>query len=157
MYSAGLLSNATSTVVDLNEFEMPIYSVDREQDLGFPDAARRFSDRIAESDGIVISLAEHNGTYTAAFKNVLDWASRIHAGKLWQEKPMLVLSTSPGGRGGATVLNLALNHWPFMAGDIKANFSLPFFGKNFSAQDGIVDEELKKTLLQAVSSFEVAI
>lgn len=155
-YAASLLHQVELTTIDLNDFEMPIYSTDREAE-GFPEAAQNFVKLIGESDGVLLSLAEHNGTYTAAFKNVLDWSSRVVGGKLWQNKPMLILSSSPGGRGGATVMNLALNHWPFMAAAIKANFSLPMFQENFDAEKGIITEGLKNELLAQIAIFEKAI
>ncbi len=55
---------------------MPIYSEDRENDGGIPDQAQRFLKIIQDADGIILSLAEHNGSYTSAFKNILDWTSR---------------------------------------------------------------------------------
>ena len=56
---------------------MPIYSDDRKRLDGIPEKAYEFKNLIKDSDGIVISLAEHNGSYTAAFKNIYDWISVI--------------------------------------------------------------------------------
>ncbi|MBL0101186.1 MAG: NAD(P)H-dependent oxidoreductase [Saprospiraceae bacterium] len=36
-------------------------------------------DSIALCDLLIISLAEHNGSYSASFKNILDWASESMA------------------------------------------------------------------------------
>lgn len=155
-FTASLMSNANVNLIDLNNFEMPIFNVDRESENGYPKLAHDFSKLIGESDGVIVSLAEHNGTYTAAFKNILDWSSRINAGKLWQNTPMLVLSTSPGGRGGATVIGLATSHWKFMAANIVGQFSLPFFNDNFS-ENGITDEDMLKALKSELAKFEAAI
>ena len=57
--------------------------------------------------------------------------SRID-GKLWSDKPMLLMATSPGARGGATVLEIAKGRFPYMGGNIVADFSLPSFDDNFS-------------------------
>ena len=54
----------------LNDFEMPIYSEDLQRDSGIPVKAFNFKRVISSSDGIIISLAEHNGSYTSAFKNI---------------------------------------------------------------------------------------
>jgi NAD(P)H-dependent FMN reductase len=81
--------------------------------------------------------------------------SRID-GKLWSNKPMLLMATSPGGRGGATVLEIAKGRFPFMGGNIIAEFSLPFFGKNFS-EDGLLDAELNEALTNEIAKFEKAI
>ena len=109
-------------------------------------------DKIKAADGIVISFAEHNGAYSTAFKNLFDWMSRID-GKLWSEVPMLLLATSPGGRGGQTVLDIAAGRFPYMGGNIAATFALPSFGDNFSAE-GITDPELDASFQEALSAFK---
>ena len=77
-YTAGLVTGAEVETLDLNDFEMPIYSEQREKNQGIPELAHRFFNKISESDAVVISFAEYNGTYTAAFKNIFDWVSRIN-------------------------------------------------------------------------------
>ena len=140
-YVANQIENAEVTVLDLNDFEMPIYSIDREKSSGIPDLAVQFKDHIKESDGLVISFAEHNGAYTVAFKNVMDWMSRLE-GSVWENKPMFLLSTSPGGRGGKSVLTLAQNSFQFMNKNTLVGFALPSFHKNFSDKQGILDDML---------------
>ena len=142
-------------VLDLNDFELPLYGIDYEIAHGIPDNAQKFLDEIIASDGIVLSLAEHNGAYSTAFKNIFDWMSRID-GKLWNDKPMLLMATSPGGRGGATALEIAKGRFPYMGGNIVADFSLPFFGKNFS-EEGILDLDLNEALNNEIAKFEKAI
>ena len=75
-YAAGELGDHQVRILDLNDYEMPIYSFDRQQ-AGFPEQAQAFLEEIKAADGVVISLAEHNLNFTTAFKNVLDWVSRI--------------------------------------------------------------------------------
>ena len=70
---------------------MPIYSEDLHRSSGIPEKALGFKREISNSDALVISLAEHNGSYTAAFKNVYDWISVIEA-DVWCSKPILLLS-----------------------------------------------------------------
>ena len=151
-FAGSLVSESELNVLDLNEFEMPIYSQDREEADGIPEAAEKFVDQVKASDGIVISLAEHNGSYTAAFKNIFDWASR-HQQKVWSDKPMLVMATSPGGRGGATVLDAAAATFPHLGGNVVATFSLPSFYDNFEDGSGITNAELKSSLGEAVAKF----
>lgn len=54
-------------LIDLNDYSMPVFSVDLEKQ-GFPDQAHGFLKQIEESDIIICSLAEHNRSYSAAFK-----------------------------------------------------------------------------------------
>lgn len=154
-YTAGQVNNAEATVLDLNDFELPVYGIDYETEHGIPENAQRFLDLIKSADGLVLSLAEHNGAYATVFKNIFDWMSRID-GKLWSDVPMLLMATSPGGRGGATVLEIAKGRFPYMGGNIVADFSLPSFGQNLS-DEGITDVALRKTFEQAVKAFESSI
>ena len=139
-YAANQVAGGEVNLVDLNDFEMPIYSIDRELENGFPEEVKQFAKHIEEADGIVVSFAEHNGCYSAAFKNIFDWTSRYQKG-VWLDRPMLLLSTSPGPRGAKTILEIAANKFKFMNKNTLAAFSLPSFGQNFS-EEGIKDAEL---------------
>ena len=88
-YVANRMAPKEAILIDLNEFEMPIYSEDREQEIGIPDKAHEFKKLVNESIGIIISLAEHNGSYTSAFKNIYDWISVIET-KVWGNKPLIL-------------------------------------------------------------------
>ncbi|MFK8021595.1 MAG: NADPH-dependent FMN reductase [Pseudomonadales bacterium] len=129
-YAANLVSGAEVELLDLNDYEMPLFSIERELALGQPELALAFRQKIAEADALVISFAEHNGSYSVAYKNLFDWTSRID-GKVFQGKPVVYLSTSPGGRGGAGVLAAAANSAPHFGAELIANMSVPSFFDNF--------------------------
>jgi chromate reductase len=149
-YAAHLFQNATVEVLDLNDYEMPIYSTDREKENGVPQLAIDFFTKITQADILVVSLAEHNGAYATAFKNVFDWVSR-HNNKLFQQKPLLLLATSPGPRGGMAVLEIAKDRFPRHDAQLIGTFSLPSFNDNF--QDGkISNPELDAELRSIVDS-----
>jgi len=152
VYASNLINSVEVEVLDLNDYNLPIYGIDIENEQGIPKDAHRFLDKIKSTDGIVLSLAEHNGTYATVFKNLFDWMSRID-GKLWSDKPMLLMATSPGARGGATALEIAKGRFQYMGGNIVGSFSLPSFGDNFS--DGkITIEEFNSQLLVEVKQLE---
>jgi len=140
--------------VDLNDFEMPIYSEDRQAESGIPSLAQDFKNKIKACDGIIISFAEHNGSYTAAFKNIIDWVSVIEK-DLWEQKPMLLMATSPGKRGGKTLLELAVSDFPHRGGKVHSHFVLPSFYATFDR--GIKDPVLKMEFEAASSVFEKAL
>lgn len=152
VYTASKVKNATVEVVDLNVYELPLYGVDYETENGIPEKAEKLSEVIESSDGLVISLAEHNGSYTVAFKNTIDWLSRIDI-KVWKDKPILLLATSPGGRGGKMVLETAKTSFPFIGGNVVADFSLPNFYHNFK-ENGISDNALQAELIEQIQLFE---
>ncbi|MCE3076094.1 MULTISPECIES: NADPH-dependent FMN reductase [Chryseobacterium] len=157
-YAASIFENAEVEVVDLNPFEMPIYKHERELANGVPQEAKDFAAKIDGANLLLVSLPEHNGTYSTAFKNVFDWVSRIKDRTVWNEVPMLLMSAAPGARGGAGVLEAATKRFPFHGGNIVETFSLPFFNDNFdkSAQKISNDEkdsELREKI-QKISAIE---
>jgi NAD(P)H-dependent FMN reductase len=152
-YVAELIDDGNVTTLDLNDFEMPIYSIDKEKNDGIPDQAKKFKRQIETHDAVVLSLAEHNGSYSTAFKNILDWSSRLE-GPLWGNTPMFLLSTSPGKRGGATVTQLALAYLPRMAAQIVAQFSLPSFRLNYSEEHGLSNSELFADFMIQLEAFQ---
>lgn len=151
-YAASQIEGAHVTVLDLNDFEMPLYGIDKENDLGIPDLAYAFKEHILNSDGIIISFAEHNGAYSVAFKNIFDWISRIDK-NTWDNKPLFLLATSPGGRGGQSVLDLAFNKFKRMTNNEVLRFSLPSFSKNFDMENGINDPSLKGLFNEELKKF----
>lgn len=154
-HTANQLKDVNVRLIDLNDFNLPLYGIDLEHENGIPQDAHNLLNEIKESDGIVLSLAEHNGAYSTAFKNAFDWMSRID-GKLWSEKPMLLMATSPGTRGGATVLEIAKGRFPYMGGNIVSDLSFPSFFDNFKEGD-IVDDNLKAVLQSAINKLEQAL
>ena len=151
-YVANRMAPKEAILIDLNEFEMPIYSEDREQEIGIPDKAYEFKKLVNESIGIIISLAEHNGSYTSAFKNIYDWISVIEK-TVWSNKPLILLSTSDGQNAGKTVLEAALSRFSRQSQLKIPYFALPKFNENFSDTDGIIDKKLSEELDKQISIF----
>ena len=155
-WACSLLEDAEAEILDLNDYELPLFSVDREDELGQPEAAQAFLGKITGSDGLIISFAEHNGAYSAAYKNLYDWVSRIQP-KVYRDKPMVLLSTSPGGRGAKSVMELAERQIPRFGGDIRASVSVPSFGDNFDPEAGRVSNaEIASEVEAAVKSLFAA-
>jgi len=151
-----ILVSAEIDLLDLNEFEMPLYSSDREDADGIPEAAHRFFNKIGASDALLISYAEHNGSYTAAYKNLFDWTSRINS-KVYQNKPMVLLSTSPGPAGAKNVLASAVNSAPFFAATVKTSLAVPNFYDNFDVINGVVtNKEIAEKIEQALHELNLS-
>ena len=151
-YAAQQVQNSNSIILDLNNFEMPIYSEDYERLSGIPKEAYDFKEIIKEADGIIISFAEHNGAYTAAFKNVFDWISRIEK-VVWYNKPMFLMATSEGLKGASSVLQIAYNRISRGNPNQTPYFSLPNFSDNFNQQTGIKNKDLNKKFIDSLSIF----
>lgn len=144
--------HADISVIDLNDYEVPIFSIDRETELGIPEKIRTFHDKIGKADALLISFAEHNGSYTAAYKNIFDWASRIDP-KVFQGKPAVYLSTSPGPGGAKSVLASAVQSAPFFAAEVRASLSVPSFYDAFDMEkQRITNDKLAAELKTAVET-----
>ena len=148
-YVATQLEGAQIEMLDINDYELPLFSEDKEAELGQPALAKAFLDKIGDSDALIISFAEHNGSYTVAYKNIFDWASRINP-KVFQKKPMVMLATSPAPGGAASVLATAVASAPFFDGDVKASLSVPKFYDSFDVEYGRMNDETIKQKLHTV-------
>lgn len=133
-YVANLFQDSNIEILDLNDYELPLFGVDIEQKLKQPELATKFLQKINTADLLVVSLAENNGNYSVAFKNIFDWASRQEK-NIFQNKKMLLMATSPGKRGGASVLEIAQKAFPRFGANIVAIFSLPNFNENFDYEN----------------------
>ena len=140
-YAANQFSNAEIEILDLNNYNVPLFTVDAEAEFGHPDAAKLFLEKLNQADLLIISIAEHNGSYEAAFKNLFDWTSRVKL-KLFEDKKILLLSTSPGVRGGIGAIEAAKSRFPIHGANIIDTFSLPHFQDNFDSKNGITNQEL---------------
>jgi len=139
------------SALDLSQFLLPLFTADEEIENGFPHAAELIYQSIKKHDILVISLAEHNGSYTAFFKNIFDWLSRLEL-KFFTDKKIVLLSTAPGPRGGQSVLEAALDRFPRHGGEIIAHFSLPKFKESFDLEHGVIDQQLNAGLNNVVEA-----
>lgn len=142
--------NSEIEILDLNDFEMPIYSIDRETQDGIPQLAKDFYAKIGAADALLISYAEHNGYYTAAYKNIFDWMSRIEV-QLYQNKPIIAMSASVGPGAAARVLQSAIDSSEIFGADIRDSLSVGPFDAMFDSGKGILtDEDLSAKLRSAL-------
>ncbi|PRY26853.1 NAD(P)H-dependent FMN reductase [Aliiruegeria haliotis] len=151
VFKAEIAPDSEIETIDLNDFEMPIYSPDRELAGGVPAEARAFFDKIGAADAVIVSFAEHNGSYTSAFKNVFDWASRIDMG-IYQNKPVVMLATSPGPRGGTNVLGTATATAPFFGADLRGSLAIGSYFDKVDAETGIVTSPDEAAALRSALS-----
>ena len=151
-YVGSLVSDVDVVNVDLNKYQMPLFSVDEELENGFSKETLALNKIIEQADAFIISLAEHNGAYSVAFKNAFDWLSRVE-GKVWRDKPMLLFATSPGARGGETVLEISKSRFPYNGGNIIGSLSVPQFNENF--KNGVISSlEIKAEIDLLIKKLE---
>lgn len=134
------------------EMEFPIFSIVREKE-GIPGDVQRYYDRIRNATALIISVNENNRNVSAYFKNVIDWMSRVNRDFL-EGKKILLMSTSPGKRGGAAALEYCANVFPSFGGEVVEQFSLPGFGQNFdTGTRKITHEVFELGVTEVLTSF----
>ena len=99
------------TLIDLADFDMPMYSGDIEASAGLPEAVVRLQSLIGGHDALLITSPEYNGSMTPLLVNTLDWCSRTdRLGRqptglaIFAGKPAALVGSSPGALGGLRAL-----------------------------------------------------
>ncbi|NDV14818.1 NADPH-dependent FMN reductase [Muricauda sp. TY007] len=149
--TTSLVQNHDIQTLNMAEHPFPMFSEDLEKEKGYAASLKELKANINGSDGLILSVNEHNGNPSAYFKNVLDWLSRIDR-KFLEGTKVLLMSTSGGKRGGKGSLAVVENMLPRFGAEVVATFSLPSFNDNFS-EEGILDEGLKEEHQNALNTF----
>jgi len=92
-------AGAEVTLLDLNEFPLPLYHGDREDREGLPSAAAALIAQLQAHDGLLVASPEYNGMITPLLKNTIDWCTRGEDDP-FPGKVAAVVSASPGAFGG---------------------------------------------------------
>jgi NAD(P)H-dependent FMN reductase len=152
-FAANQLNEVAVTILDLNDFELPVYSPAIEKASGVPANAISFSKHIQNCDGLVVSLAEYNGLHTAAFKNLWDWMSRLGTPQIWHHKPMFLLGTSSSKREESNVMKVSQYLFPLFGAKVISSFHLPSFNHFF--KDGqIIEQRQKERFYEKIGKFQ---
>ena len=145
-------------LIDLNQYQCPIYSEDAERKNGIPKNAKRFDQKLTEADAIMVSFATHNFSFASAFKNTFDWSSRLHPKDIndwFKNKPVLLMGTSPSPFGGQFVIDVAKTAWGYFGASVVGTYNLKSYYSNF--KDGKPIEEFDQELKEQVALLNQAI
>ena len=97
-------AGAEVLLLDLAEFDLPLYNGDLEADDGLPAGAARLKELFLAHDGFLVASPEYNGSISPFLKNAIDWVSRPVAGQpplVWYAgKVAGLMAASPGALGG---------------------------------------------------------
>ncbi len=89
--------NARLEIFDLEG--IPLFNQDFERYP--PDTVKEFKAKIRGADAILIATPEYNHSVPGVLKNAIDWASRPYGDNSFDDKPVALMSASPGMLGGA--------------------------------------------------------
>ncbi len=99
-------SGAEVTLIELSDFDLPLYDGDLEHLQGVPKNALKLKELFLANDGLLLALPEYNSSMSGVFKNVIDWVSRPTDDEdaplsCFKNKTAALMSASPGHLGGA--------------------------------------------------------
>ena len=94
------------TLLDLNDYVLPLYHGDLEDAEGLPANAKNLIELITQHDALLIASPEYNSMSTPLLKNTLDWCTRDDDNP-FVGKVAAVVSASPGALGGIRSQQLA--------------------------------------------------
>jgi chromate reductase, NAD(P)H dehydrogenase (quinone) len=155
-------AGAEVTSVDLRDYPMPVYNTDDHEAFGLDENALKFQSLIYRHEGLLIASPEHNGSFPAALKNVIEWASRpndmYERGRVFPGKVACVMSASPGAFGG--VRSLAHLRGVLTSVGVlvmPAEVSVPFVGDKFDGDDEQMKDERTRQALESLGASLVEI
>ncbi len=102
--TAARAHGAEVTVLDMNDFQLPLYDQDLESKNGLPDPVKRLKELFVAHQGLLIASPEYNSSLSPMLKNTIDWVSRPAEGEgplaAYDGKVAGIMAASPGGLGG---------------------------------------------------------
>ena len=106
--AAARRAGAEVTLLDWNDYVLPLYHGDLEAEAGLPEPAQRLKKLFKSHDGLLIASPEYNSSVSPLLKNTLDWVSREWQGESglvpYQNKVAAIMAASPGALGGMRML-----------------------------------------------------
>lgn len=153
VFTASLIHDIEVKVLAIQDWKVPMYSIDMDPDQT-PEQISELITLIQAHDAFILSSPEHNGSTPAFLKNIIDWLSR-RAKKVFADKPMLLMSTSPGKGGATTNRKLLERLLPHQGANIVATFSLPSFQENL--KEGEMADEQLALLKESIGKLEAAL
>lgn len=93
------------TIINLLDFSLPLYDGDLEDSDGLPSNCMKLKSVFLNHQGLLLALPEYNSSFSAVFKNAIDWVSRPTPEEseplsCFKNKTAALMSASTGKLGG---------------------------------------------------------
>jgi chromate reductase, NAD(P)H dehydrogenase (quinone) len=162
-YSGAVLRGLQEIAADRARIELflldqvPLYNADLDGDEKPPSVAA-LKKAIHECDGLVLSSPEYNYGVSGVLKNAIDWASRPGYQSVLRDKPVLIMTSSPGLVGGVRAQAQLRQTLAATLSRVVAVPEVVISQVNKKVQDGrLVDATSLKFMLEALEALLVEI
>jgi chromate reductase len=114
-----------------------------------------FREKLQTSQGVLFVTPEYNRSIPGVLKNAIDVGSRPYGKSSFLEKPIGIISNSPGPLGGVSAAKHLQNIMPGISGSImgQPEAYLNAVGDAFDDKGKLTKEALQKVLQQYVDAF----
>ena len=132
------------TLLSLNDYVLPLYHGDLEEEKGLPENAAKLICLIEQHQGLLLASPEYNSQITPLLKNTIDWCTRGEENP-FRGKVAGVVAASPGNFGAIrsmTLLRQLLTHLGCHV--IPAQCILPLADKAFDGEGKLQDARAQK-------------
>lgn len=148
-----LIKDKAIDFVDIQNWNIPMYSEDIQRIDGFPVLIDQLANEIHAANKIIISVGEHNSCVSAFMKNILDWLSR-HSKKIFHDKSVFVLSTSNGQRGALSANEYTTAFCSRNGALTTQAITFPVFSEHFDIEKQTISKpEIKFEIETIISNF----
>jgi NAD(P)H-dependent FMN reductase len=121
MHQINSRSDATASIVDLHEYNLPLFHERFSNLPSPPETLIRLADAIESADSVIMVTPEYNGGYPASLKNMIDVFL-----KEWKRKPVAFATVSAGPFAGMNVItSIQYVMWKIGACTVPAMFPVP--------------------------------
>lgn len=137
------------TLIDLRDFQLPLYDGDLEETDGLPENATKLYELMKLHGALLLACPEYNSSISGVLKNAIDWVSRLRTGEpalaAFTGKVAALLSASPGAFGGLRGLSHVRSILQNIGVLVIPNqVSVPQANKAFAESGELVDDGISK-------------
>lgn len=152
---------AATRLLDLRALALPLYDGDIEAKQGVPAGAVELIEAILQADAVLVVTPEYNGFPTPLVINAFDWLSRTPAApsrpaglQATANKPLGLLSASPGALGGLRSMNYLRQYFQMAFGMLAhpRQFALSRANEAFDADGKLKDDKALQQVEAVVQS-----
>jgi chromate reductase len=141
----------SANIIEATSFGLDFYSAEVEEKHGLPAAVVSLKRALKSVDAILFATPEYNGFPPGILKNMLDWVSRRGQDEkasceIFSNKPVWVISTSPGKGGGTRAQKFLATQLEYMGANVQKQTVTIGGAREVFSKSGSIPAEITVTI-----------